>query len=290
MKRLLIAVLMTLGFIVSVAVGSANAADKRFDVKVTGEGPAMIMIPGLNTPGKVWNELADHYQSQYQVHVLTLHGFAGAALKSEPSLAAVKDDLLAYISEQQLDAPVLVGHSLGGFLSLWAASEKPAAAGSLVIVDSLPFFPLVFNPGASEDNMASMAKQQTQGIAGADEQGRRQYYQQSIPGLVEDKDDVERVVAWSMTSDPAMTAQSMYEMMTTDLRDDLAAIDVPTLVLGSWYSAKTFGGTMESVAEHMQQQYEQLDGVEITLHESARHFIMLDDAQWTMARMDEFLQ
>lgn len=288
MKGLKMTVMLTLGLAICIAA-SSQAEDYGFVAEVRGEGPPMVLIPGLNTPGEVWAEVEAHYRGRYQTHTLTLKGFAGEPMTAEPSLEAVKNGLLAYLQDKQLNKPVLVGHSLGGFLSLWVASDAPKSVGKLVIVDSLPFFPLIFNPAATEASMEPMARQQTQGIASASVEGRRQYYQGSVPGLVTSEEDARRITGWGVASDPAMTAQSMYTMFTTDLRDDLARIEVPTLVLGSWYSAKNFGGTIDSVKAQFSMQYEHLPEVEIVMHEQARHFIMLDDPQWTMEKVDGFL-
>jgi len=281
---------IALFFIIAIAIAAACHADpQRFAVQKSGSGSPMIFIPGLNSPGSVWQGMADHYAGHYETYTLTLAGFAGVPLQGEPSLRAVKDELVSYLREHDLNKVVLVGHSLGGFLALWVSAEVPDRVSRVVIVDSLPFFPLVWNPSATEDNMRESARQQTQGIAASTEESRRQYYTQNTPALVSGEKDIAAIVKASMDSDPRMTAQSMYEMYTTDLRDELANIKAPILVLGSCYTAKMMGGSKESVEAQFETQYRNGKHVKIFVHDTAKHFIMLDDLAWIIKHTDAFL-
>lgn len=278
-------------FILAIAITTACMAEPtRFKVEIEGKGSPMILIPGLNSPGSVWDDMVKHYSPSYETHTLTLAGFAGMPLQGEASLSAVKDELVTYINENKLKDVVIVGHSLGGFLALWTASETPNAIEALVIVDSLPFLPLVFNPAATEEGMKPIALQQTQGIAISDEAGRRQYYAQNVPGLLTNPDYIELIVDTGVASDPKMTAQSMYELYTTDLRDEIANIKAKTLVLGSWMTAKPFGGTIDTVRQQYEFQYQNLKNAEVVMHEDAKHFIMLDAPEWTIAQTDKLLK
>jgi N-formylmaleamate deformylase len=53
----------------------------------------------------------------------------------------VRDALADYIRKNNLDKPVVVGHSLGGYLALLLAVKYPDLPGKLVIVDSYPTWP-----------------------------------------------------------------------------------------------------------------------------------------------------
>ena len=61
------------------AASSIRAADapKVIDVKVTGHGQPVILIPGLATPGAVWDDTVKHLQDKYECHVVTIAGFGG---------------------------------------------------------------------------------------------------------------------------------------------------------------------------------------------------------------------
>src|SRR5947199_9790656 len=118
--------IMTSVLLLSVRVCQLQAADKEriakpnapFAVKVTGKGKPILFIPGLACSGSVWDSAVDHYKDHYECHVLTLAGFAGQpALKDKSAyLDTVRKGIITYIKEKKLDKPVIVGHSLGGYL------------------------------------------------------------------------------------------------------------------------------------------------------------------------------
>src|SRR5262249_12529987 len=130
-----------------VAVGAP-----AFTVEVTGKGRPVILIPGLGCPASVWKTTAEHLAPSYEVHVLSLAGFAGQPAIDRAIPGAVKDDLIKYIQEHKLEKPVIIGHSMGGFVAFWLAEAAPALVGPVISVDSGPSY------GGGDPDMASYAK------------------------------------------------------------------------------------------------------------------------------------
>lgn len=114
-----------------------------FEVTVVGEGPAIILIPGLASSGDVWQSTVAALKADYQLHVLTLAGFGGVAPLTQDAwtqgfLPSQQEAVLRYIRQQNLDKPVVIGHSLGGYLALALAVTAPELIGGAVNVDGLP--------------------------------------------------------------------------------------------------------------------------------------------------------
>src|SRR6201999_2699577 len=115
-----------------------DAATARFSVTVTGSGPDVILIPGLASSAATWDGTVAHLKDHYRLHVLNLAGFAG-----EPAAGNTTGDVLApsveaidaYIKANHLDHPAIVGHSLGGTMTLMLAKAHPDDIGKIVIVD-----------------------------------------------------------------------------------------------------------------------------------------------------------
>lgn len=255
-------------------------AHPTFEVKVTGKGLPVLFIPGLACPGEIWNPTIARFPN-VQAHVISIAGFGGVApAAADPLLSQVRDELIAYIRAHKLERPVIVGHSLGGVLGLWIAQTAPELVGRLVVVDSLPFLPAMMNPAATVESVkpqvAAMAKQsQPQSPAAFAE------YQLKvvIPSMVKSPENVQRIAALSGKSDGKTVGRAMGEMMLTDLRQSIAAIKCPTLVLG----AAADRGPKEGVRGIFETQYAALPGVRLQLFDDARHFIM-DDAPEAFAK------
>jgi len=267
------------------------AAHPSFGVKVVGKGRPIVLIPGLTCPGAVWDETVARYQSQYQCHIISLAGFGGLAPQQPvPAhlLQETRDQLLAYVKAQKLSRPIVIGHSLGGFLALWMAATDPTALGPLEIVDSLPFLAAVPNAATTVETARPQAEQMRQQMS----KGRMTMpaERQMVAGMVTDTARITQVARWGLASDPATVGQAMYDMYTTDLRADVARIKQPVLVLGTWAAYKQYGATKEGTRAIFTQQYAQLPQARIEMSEAGRHFIMYDDTAWFFGQTDAFLK
>ena len=146
------------------AVTSAAATPlvqrERFTVEVTGQGPDVILIPGLSTPREVWAATAERLRATHRLHLVQLRGFGDPAGPNAdgPVLRPFVDDLAGYIRDAKLDRPAIVGHSMGGLAALMLASAEPTLPGRLVIVDSLPFIGTLFSPDATVASVRPQAE------------------------------------------------------------------------------------------------------------------------------------
>ncbi len=95
-------------------------------------------------------------------------------------------------------------------------------------------------------------------------------------------------VQWSLASDRKALAHTMHEMMATDLRDDIAQIQVPVLVLGAW--EKSYPFSKEKQTEIYTQQYAAAKNCTVLMTDDARHFIMIDSPEWFYEKVEAFLK
>ncbi|HXN48814.1 MAG TPA: alpha/beta hydrolase [Bryobacteraceae bacterium] len=272
------------------ALATGLMAQAPFQVKVTGHGQPMILVPGLSSSGEVWETTVEHYKNQFECHVLTVAGFAGVPRVAAPMLDNVRDGIADYIRQKHLDRPVIVGHSLGGFLALALASKYPALVGRVVIVDAYPFLPAVMNPTATLASGQQIAAQMKKQMDGQTQADYERYVKSGAATrlMVTSDTDFARIVAWGLASDRTAVADAMAEMFSVDLRDDVAAIKSPTLVLGSWIAYKQYTDRARTEG-NLRTQYTRLAGVRIEVTDTARHFIMWDDPKWMFGVMDRFL-
>ncbi len=287
MKRHLF--LITILLFSSIAFSVADQYD--FKVTVHGEGQPMLLIPGLSNSAEVWDSTVKKYQDQYEMHTVTLPGFAGqpALANKEGFLHQVRDQLLDYIHAQDWKKPVIVGHSLGGYVSLLMAIERPTLFDKIVIVDAVPFIPALTMPGATEETSKVMADGMKAQMSHQNEEMRAASLNMILATMITDKEKIKLAHQWGMDSDPASVNQAMYEMMTQDIRQEIAVIESPTLIMGAWIAYKSFGMSHERLASSYGAQYELLKGHQLAITDIGKHFIMWDDPEFYFATMSEFL-
>ena len=204
-----------------------------------------------------------------------------------PFLTTVRDDVLRYIDERKLDRPVIVGHSLGGFLAFSIAAAAPGKVGPLLAVDGVPFLPALMDPKATPDASRPGAEQIRKLYASFSPEQLAAQSARAFAGMIADPKQVEAATAWSAASDPATAGAAVYELMTTDLRDAVAAIQSPVLLLGAAGFAQD-DATRKAVAAAYEAQVAKVPHHRVELA-ATKHFIMLDDPAFFFSKLDGFL-
>lgn len=279
---------------IAAAVQATPAASHpAFQVTVTGQGAPVVLIPGLASSGEVWQATVARLcgttsPRQRQCHVLSLAGFAGVAPIKGDLLAQAEAQLAAYIRDQRLGQPAIIGHSLGGFLAMKLAIDHPQQAGKLIIVDSLPALGAVQLPSITPEQLQGMATQMRGAMRAQDGAGFAEGQRRSVASMAGKPDDVARILDWGTRSDRNTVIDAMATIIGTDLRQDVARIASPTLVLGTWIAYKEYAprAATENV---FRSQYRQLPGVQVVMAETARHFIMYDEPDWLHGQIEQFL-
>lgn len=115
--------------------------------ETAGEGPTVVLTHGLGDTASTWDAVWPALSGRHRVTRWDLRGHGRSSAPEEPSAYSpdiAVEDLLAIIG--RVPTPVsLVGHSLGGYLSLAVALRHPEQVRSVVMISSGPGFR---DPGA----------------------------------------------------------------------------------------------------------------------------------------------
>lgn len=272
----------------TVPAGPPPFQSDRFSVVVRGQGPDVILIPGLSCPRDVWDGLATALAPSHRLHLVQLTGFGEATAPPEGALfEPAAQELLRYIAEQGLSRPAVIGHSMGGTLALRIAATAPQAIGRAMIVDSLPFFSVLINPTATPQTIAPQADALAEQMRGMDDAAFLGLQQRTMPTLVKGEQNQALAVAWSVASHRPAVAQMMRDVMTTDLRPQLPAIQVPVTVLYAWDPSMPYPAAGADFVYTLN--YAGLQGVRLIRVDEALHFIMLDQPARFEAEVRAFL-
>ena len=137
--------------------------------------------------------------------------------------------------------------------------------------------------------MQSQAEMMRKGMLAQTPEQRQQMQVALFQTMITDPAKVALAAKWGAASDPNTIAQAMYEMLTTDLRPDLAHIKAPTLVIGTWIGLRQYA-TRERIEKNFHDQYAGLSGYKFVMSEKAKHFVMLDDPEFLFKELDSFLK
>lgn len=86
-------------------------------------------------PAGTYRILFEHLKKHYDVHALDVHGH-NPAYPVTNGWAYLERELVDEVTKRYREPVVLVGHSLGGMLSLMAARAKPELVRAVVLLDS----------------------------------------------------------------------------------------------------------------------------------------------------------
>lgn len=102
-----------------------------------GSGEPIILVHGLGGYHQNWNSLAGPLTNLGAVHALDLAGFGLSPPEGRKTTVTANADLVMRFARHVAgDAPVtLIGNSMGGLISIIAASQHPAAVARLVLID-----------------------------------------------------------------------------------------------------------------------------------------------------------
>ena len=91
-----------------------------------GSGLPVLLLHGFAEDGRIWNELAPRLSPHCRLLIPDLPGSGQSTLlPGEPSIDALADALKAFIDQLDLEVCVLIGHSMGGYVSLAFAEKYP---------------------------------------------------------------------------------------------------------------------------------------------------------------------
>jgi len=84
-----------------------------------GNGQAVILIHGFCETNELWNYFATHLSKDFRVICPNLPGCGDTLLAGDDiSMEKIAVELEAWMEENHIDNPIIIGHSLGGYVTL----------------------------------------------------------------------------------------------------------------------------------------------------------------------------
>lgn len=260
------------------------SAQKEFNVEVQGSGQPVLLFPGFTSTGEVWDDFIDELTQNYEVHSFTFAGFGEVPPIETPWLPKIKEAVQSYVREKELKNPQIIGHSMGGTLGLWLASEDLGLYTKIIVVDALPAMGALMMPDYKSENIVYENPYNKQMLEMSDEDFAAMATQ-TAPAMNLNKEKHELLKKWILQSDRKIYVYGYTDLLKLDLREDLARISTPVTILAA---TQPYG--KDAAEKNYREQYSRLENYTLHFAENSGHFIMFDQPEWFLEKVKAELQ
>jgi 3-oxoadipate enol-lactonase len=197
----------------------------RLEVEIVGEGRNLVLLHSLLSDRTSFEPLAARLADQRRLILVSLPGF-GRSPPAGPAIGDYADRIAAMFDDLALPPETdVLGNGLGGFVALMLASRHGTRFGRMALVGSAIAF-----PEAGRATFRALADKVEQGgmAAVADAAMRRMFPEPFIaahPEVIAGREAAFRQI------DPDVFAAACRALAALDLRDQLARIKNPTLIV-----------------------------------------------------------
>jgi pimeloyl-ACP methyl ester carboxylesterase len=147
--------------------------DRPFFYREEGTGIPVLLLHGFAEDSQVWAEIAPRLSTRCRLLIPDLPGSGRSALlPGEPSIDALADSIKIFIDDLHIDKCVLIGHSMGGYVSLAFAEKYPERLTAFGFFHSTAY-------ADTEEKRTSRRK----GIEFIRQHGAEPFIRQSAPNL-----------------------------------------------------------------------------------------------------------
>jgi esterase len=103
-----------------------------------GQGPPMLILPGLLGTGDNWLTIAKELAMQYTLYLVDHRNHGRSFHHAVMTYEAMTEDLSYLMIQEGIVNPILIGHSMGGKVGMEFAQTYPQAVAKLIVVDIAP--------------------------------------------------------------------------------------------------------------------------------------------------------
>lgn len=206
---------------------TVNAGGHRIAYERHGEGPPLVLVHGYVGDRRMWRPQIDELSDEFTVVAWDAPGFGDSSDPPEDfALSDFADCLATLIETLELGRPHVLGLSFGGGLALELFSRHPTLPLTLVLASAYA--------GWAGSLPAEVTDERVRQALRLAELPPDRLVEELLPSMFTDSAPVELVeeFATSMREfHPAGLRSSSRAFGVADLRDVLARVDVPTLLL-----------------------------------------------------------
>ena len=104
-----------------------------------GQGQILVFLHGFCEDSTMWADFVPLLSKKYTILTIDLSGFGDSDLLKNKGIAAMADAVLAVLDAEKISSCILIGHSMGGYVSLALAEKRPEILLGLGLFHSHPY-------------------------------------------------------------------------------------------------------------------------------------------------------
>lgn len=97
--------------------------NKKIHYRIIGNGDPVILIHGFGEEGDIWNSQVEYLKNKFKLIIPDLPGSGLSEMIGDMGIDEMAEVIHAIIHEENIDSCSVIGHSMGGYISL-ALLEK----------------------------------------------------------------------------------------------------------------------------------------------------------------------
>ena len=253
---------------------------------VQGKGAPVILVHGFGEDGAIWDDLADRLKDKFKLIIPDLPGSGKSSLvnselsivKGDWSMEFFADCIQAILQNESVASSIMIGHSMGGYITLAFAEKYPHL---------LKAFGLFHSSSYPDNEEKKEARRKS--IAFIQQHGAAKFIEQSTPNLFSENfkkkhPDIVQAQVALYTNFSASALVQYYEAMMErpDRTEILKQFKGPILfIMGKHDTAIPL--------EHSLQQCHLPDLSYTLILENSGHMGMLEEAEKSSHFIENFL-
>lgn len=179
----------------------------------------MVLIHGLGADSGIWDGVKPFLAGTFRVFTFELSGHGRTQPMVDPTIEKESARLAAFLEDNDIVYPTLVGHGLGGMIALQYSLDHPADVYRLVMIDAAP------RQLATTEQKAEVARALVEDCD--------QFLYTRYSSMSPEPDITERIVDMALRTHRASFISLLMSSFDYDVTGQLNRLTVPLLVIGS---------------------------------------------------------
>lgn len=179
----------------------------------------MVLVHGLGGSTEIWKDTLPVMEKTFRIYNFELSGHGRTAPVENPGIDTEVRRLEAFIQENGIRYPTLVGHGLGGMIALQYTLDHQRAVHRLIVIDAAP------------KQLIDDIQKQTIITRLADDYDR--FVAERYLNMTPDQAITDRILDMALRTDSASFIGLLLSSFDYDVSDRLRTLSVPLLIIGS---------------------------------------------------------